>query len=63
MIVFAVVGVVCGLVYLRMQGPLDTAEIVAAVLILLAVIPPNISVLRHGAKRFEAQKNSLRIAH
>ena len=62
MIVFAIVGVAAGLVYLRMQGPLDTAEIVAAVLILLAIIPPNIAVLRYGVKRFERQK-SLRIAH
>lgn len=61
-ILFAVLAVTGGLVLLRSQGPLDTAEITAAVLLLLAIIPPNIHVLRYDPTKVRIKK-TLRATH
>ncbi len=58
-IFFSVVGVGAGVLYLRNQGPLDTGEIAAAVLLLLAIVPPNIAILRRSPDQFDSKKPSV----
>ncbi len=45
-IVVTVVAEVLATLWLRRYGPLDTAEKVTLFLVLLAVIPPNIHIIR-----------------
>ena len=45
-IVLTLLAEVVAVQWLRSYGPLDTAEITALVLVLIAVVPPNIHILR-----------------
>ncbi|RXH58727.1 hypothetical protein [Granulicella sibirica] len=45
-IAITLLGEVIAIQILRSYGPLDTAEITALVLILIAVVPPNIHIIR-----------------
>ncbi|SNS82804.1 hypothetical protein SAMN05421770_102477 [Granulicella rosea] len=61
-IVFSILAVAAGLSMLRLQGPLDTAEITAGILVLLAIIPPSIAVLRYDPTKIRVKK-TLRVTH
>jgi hypothetical protein len=45
-IALTLLGEIVAIQILHQYGPLDTGEIVALVLILLAVVPPNIHIIR-----------------
>jgi hypothetical protein len=45
-ILFTIVAEIATFVWLRHYGPLDTGEILALVLVLVGVIPPNIHIIR-----------------
>lgn len=45
-ILFTLVGEIATFIWLRRSGPLDTGEIVALLLVLIGVIPPNIHIIR-----------------
>lgn len=58
-IALTVLAEVAAIGILRQYGPLDTPEIVALVLVLLAVVPPNIHILRRKSGSIALPKQTI----
>ena len=61
MIIATLLGEAAAVLWLRHYGPLDPPEIVALILILVGVLPPNIHILRRqpGASRAPVQAGAM----